>query len=305
MRRRLLSLLAGAAAVVTAAVVTACGEPTVTASNESFEPRIVVEGVLMPGYPVDRIRVTRNVRVTARLDQTDLSIPGALVTLTEESSGRRFDLTLQEGPFDIVRHYGYDGDDLVIRHGERYTLEVTGQLEGRQLTTRATTTVPEAGFEIASISHDSLPYRPEGPDGEVVDVQMRLQRSPGTPLYLMTVRALNASPESFVYDNPFTDEDPDDLDLLDFGYEWEWLQNPPQTAGLSTMNVFWWDLWFYSRYEIVVFAADVNYARFIQTFEDVQEEDGNFHEPIFSMQGDGIGYFGSAVPDTVYLEVTR
>ena len=29
------------------------------------------------------------------------------------------------------------------------------------------------------------------------------------------------------------------------------------------------------------------------------EEDGNFHEPVFSIEGDGIGYFGSAVPDTV------
>ena len=39
--------------------------------------------------------------------------------------------------------------------------------------------------------------------------------------------------------------------------------------------------------------------------DEVQEEDGNFHESVFSIEGDGIGYFGSAIPDTVYVEVLR
>ena len=42
-----------------------------------------------------------------------------------------------------------------------------------------------------------------------------------------------------------------------------------------------------------------------KSIDEVQEEDGNFHAPVFSIEGDGIGYFGSAIPDTVYLEVTR
>lgn len=56
------------------------------------------------------------------------------------------------------------------------------------------------------------------------------------------------------------------------------------------MNVFCWDLWFYTDYKITVYAADENYASFIQTFEDVQEEDG---------------YFGSAIVDTTSLRITR
>ena len=39
--------------------------------------------------------------------------------------------------------------------------------------------------------------------------------------------------------------------------------------------------------------------------DEVQEEDGNFHESVFSIEGDGIGYFGSVIPDTVYVEVLR
>ncbi len=71
------------------------------------------------------------------------------------------------------------------------------------------------------------------------------------------------------------------------------------------MNVFWWNVWYYGRHQIVVYAADKNYANFIQTFEEVEEEDGNFHEPVFNFEGDAIGYFGSAIADTVYIEITR
>ena len=40
-------------------------------------------------------------------------------------------------------------------------------------------------------------------------------------------------------------------------------------------------------------------------FIEVQEIDGNFHEPVFHIDGDGIGVFGSAVTDTVYFSVTQ
>ena len=121
-----------------------------------------------------------------------------------------------------------------------------------------------------------------------------------------TPAATSSTPPFFkAHSATFTDEEPADLEIEDFNFEWDWLQNPPLTAGISTMDVFWWDLWFYARYEIIVYAADENYARFIQTFDEVQEDDGNFHEPVFSVEGDGIGYFGSAIPDTVYLEILR
>jgi len=120
----------------------------------------------------------------------------------------------------------------------------------------------------------------------------------------MTVEPVEATADNFIYDNPFTDEEDDDIDS-DFAFSYKWLQNSPQTTGQSTMNVFWWDLWFYTDYRITVYTADENYASFIQTFEEVQEEDGNFHEAVFSIEGDGIGYFGSAIVDTASLRITR
>ena len=120
-----------------------------------------------------------------------------------------------------------------------------------------------------------------------------------------TALPLDLSQSTFVYDNPFTDEKINDVDLFDFDYHFEWIQNTPATSGRSTMNVFWWDMWFYGRHQIVIYAADENYANFIQTFQEVEEEDGNFHEPVFNFEGDGMGYFGSAIADTVYVEITR
>ena len=64
----------------------------------------------------------------------------------------------------------------------------------------------------------------------------------------MTVEPVEATADNFIYDNPFTDEEDDDIDS-DFAFSYKWLQNSPQTTGQSTMNVFWWDLWFYTDYK--------------------------------------------------------
>ena len=298
------ALLLAIILVSAAAWLTACGEPSLGITTETAEPRIVVEAVLIPGHPVDNVRITRNARVDEPRPNAH-PLHDADVVLVDEQSGQRFQLVFRDTLWDHHDAFRYLGDDLRIVHGGTYSLEVRAEVDGQALEATATTTVPQEGFRIAGLSHERLGYRPEGDDGQIVDIKMSIERSPGVPLYLSTVRPLTPSPESFVYDNPFTDESPGKLDLDDFNYEWEWLQNPPQTAGVSTMNVYWFQLWFYGRYEIVVYAADPNYARFIQTFDEVQEEDGNFHAPEFSVEGDGIGYFGSAIADTVYLEITR
>ena len=290
--------------LIGAVALASCGKPAVDIVGQGYEPRIAIEGLLMPGYPVRHIQVTRNFRVDRAIPDGGLG-PGATVVLVDQGrGGRRYPLVFRDAVSLNDRFYEYPGTDLEIEHGATYSLEVSARIDGQDLFARATTTVPERGFRIVDIAPQRLAYRERGADGQVRDVKLRLERAPGTRFYLLTVRPLAPSPETFVYDNPFTDEKPDKVDIVDFSYEWEWIQNTPRVAGLSTMNVFWWDLWFYGRYEIVVFAADANYASFLQTFDEVQEDDGNFHEPVFAIEGDGIGYFGSAVPDTVYLEVT-
>lgn len=292
------------AALLAGALLWACGDPALDILGQGYEPRIAIDGLLLPGYPVRGIHVTRNVPVDRALPDLRLGPDAAVVLVDEGGGGRRYPLVFRDAVSLNDRFYEYPGTDLEIGHGATYSLEVSARIDGRDLFARATTTVPERGFRIVGIAPQRLAYRERGADGQVRDVKVQIERAPGTRFYLLTVRPLDPSPETFVYDNPFTDEKRGDIAIGDFDYEWEWIQNTPRVAGLSTMNVFWWDLWFYGRYEIVVFAADANYASFLQTFDEVQEEDGNFHEPVFAIEGDGIGYFGSAIPDTVYLEVT-
>ncbi len=286
----------------------ACGDPTVQITNSSYEPRIVVEGLLVPGQPVSGILITRNFPVDLNLNSNSVVLDEAQVTLRDVDNGTLYPLSFHSGSDLTSIYYEYTGADLAIVPGGTYSLEVQATIDGRALSTRATTTVPRAGFHIIDISHDAIDYRPRGDDDEFIDVKVRIERSPGTTFYLLTAKALEPSLDSFIYDNAFTDEKREDLsqgDIIDFTYNYEWIQNTPPGAGVSTMDVFWWDVWFYGPHSITIFAADDNYRRFLQTFNDVEEEDGNFHEPVFALEGDGIGYFGSAIVDSVNLTITR
>lgn len=289
-------------------MLSACGDPKVNITNSSYEPKIVVEGLLIPGQPVSGIRITRNFAVDFNLNGSSIVLDEAQVTLHDVDNDVTYPLTFHSGSDLHSIYHEYTGDDLTIVPGGTYTLEISATVDNRALSTQATTTVPSAGFGIIDISHDSISYRPRGDDGEFVNVKVRLQRSPGTTFYLLTAVPLDPSLDSYIEDNAFTDEKPEDLsrgDIADFSYNYEWIQNTPPTAGISTMDVFWWDVWFYGEHRVTIFAADDNYRRFLQTFDDAEEEDGNFHEPVFSLEGDGIGYFGSALTDSVSLTITR
>ena len=287
-------------------LLVSCGEGVVQVDNLSYEPRIVVEGLLLPDHPV-KIRISRNFPITADLTRLGLLLANADAKITDEASSESFKLSYQPVPSqarpNFFETYYTAGPDLVIRPGATYSLEVSAGVGGQRLSARASTTVPEEGFEIVGVNRDRLAYRERDASGETIDLKLVYERSPGTTFYLLTAVPLTPSVDTFVFDNPFADESRGSLDLPDYMYESEWSQNTPVTAGRSTMNIFWWDLWFYGRHKIVVYAADKNYANFIQTFEEVEEEDGNFHEPVFNFEGDAIGYFGSAIADSTFIEI--
>lgn len=284
-----------------------CGEGEFAVSNTSYEPRMVIEGLLMPGERVDNIRITRNFRADAQIQPNALIPTDIRATLTDEQSGQAYALSMRDAALVEDRLFYYEGDDLEIEHGQSYTLEVRAAVEGKALMARATTTVPERGFRIAGLNREQMPYRPLDDSGEPINFAVEIDRSPSSRFYLMTVRPVVATSANFVYDNPFTEQKANEVeeDIDDFNFDWDWIQNTPRGAGKSTIEVFWFFLWFYGDYEVVVYAADSNYASFIQTHDEVQEADGNFHEPTFAIEGDGIGYFGSALVDSVNVRVLR
>ena len=284
-----------------------CGRGDVEVTNTSYEPKIAIEGWLMPHHKVENIKISRNFRLNAHLRTYDLIPDDLRAKIIEESTGREFPLTFQPAPLFDDNHFAYEGDDLTIEYGQTYTLDVTGTVDYRKLHAWASTTVPERGFGITGSNFEELPYRPLDENGDPINFKISIDRSPGTTFYLATVKPLEASSANFVYDNPFTDLTPKEVDedIGDFDYHYNWIQNTPVGPGRSTVQTFWFVLWFYTRYEIVIFAADANYRSFLQTYDEVQEEDGNFHEPEFAVEGDGIGVFGSVGPDTIYVEVVR
>ena len=291
----------------------ACGKGVVEVTNESYEPRLVIEGVLLAGQKVDKIRVSRNFRLGANLATSDMVISDAQVTILDVSAGRTYALTFHESPEPsntprIDRaYYRYEGEDWLIEHGKSYTLDVRATVEGKVLHARATTIVPQAGFRIVALNHDSLRYRQRDGNGEVMSFELIIDRSPGTNYYVSVIRPVAANLDNFIYGNAYVDLDPEDVaeDFDDFTHSIEWVQDTPLTAGQSIINTFWWDFWFYSEYEIVTYASDKNYKEFMQTYGDVQEEDGNFHEAKFNFEGEAIGYFGSAVMASARVRVIK
>jgi len=297
----------GAISIFFAILFISCGEGKVTVTNESYEPRIVIEGFLFPNQNVEKIRITRNFKLDENISNRDiLVIEDAIVNLIDEN-GTPFRLFFHSSSNFDDNYYEYRGNELVIEYGMTYTLDVTATVEGKELHTRATTTVPEIGFKIAEVNFDSLEYRQREVNGDLLKFILTIDRSPGTTFYVSSIRPLTASSSNFIFDNPFTDETPEDVDdnLDDFNYWVEWIQDTPSTQGKSFIDIFWFFLWFYGEYEIIVYAADLNYKNYLQTYEEVQEPDGNFHEPRFEIEGDGIGVFGSVISDTVYISVLQ
>jgi len=292
-------------------IVFSCGEGVVEVTNESYEPKIAIEGYLIAGQQVDKIRISRNFPVDANLTSTGLSlipaVPQTIVTITDIAAERTYFLTFHGAPNQNLDYYywQYNHSSLQIKPGKSYRLDVTANIDGKDLHASSITTVPDSGFSIEQTNYSQLPFREKDQNGNLKEFEVTINRSAETTFYLATLQPLNASENNFIYDHPFFNEEPEDLDIEDYDYEYGWIQDTPTTPGQSTFTVFWVNLWFYDSYEIVVYATDDNYREFVQTYNDVQEPDGNFHEAKFNIEGDGIGVFGSMIADTAYIDVLR
>ena len=286
-----------------ALMLQSCGEGVINIADIEYEPKIAVDAFLIAGQPVDNITVLRNFPVNADLTRLDITLPNATVAITDLEDHSEYVLT-----YDPERYTFYDASNsLTTRAGVTYRLDIAATIDGQALTAFAETTVPNSGMEIIAVNFDSLRYRERDSEDNIVNFEFDFQRSPGTTAYVMTAIALNAGADNFVYDNPFAEVEEEDVvdDLDDWRYESEWIQDLPVEPGTSSMELFWFDFWFYDDYEVILYAADKNYIDFHRTFDEVQEIDGNYHAPEFNIQGDGIGVFGSAVADTVAIRVTR
>ncbi len=275
-----------------------CGDPTVDIGNQ-YEPKIVMEAILFPGQPMQGIRLTRNVPLgTLAIDAAPLS--GAQVNLTDETSGQ-FRTLSYDGASQTFRDTTW-----LVEYGHVYRMDVDAVIDGIRLSATSRTTTPLAGFLLTDHDLDSLVYNARDANGNPIKIGIPYVRSVATADYIFSIQALDTRVENFIYSpvNPIADLKPSDIiDNDDYIRQIDFVINAPQSGGSSVFYIELFHTWYYGPYQAVVYAADRNFRDFLITHENVQEPDGNYHEPVFHIDGDGIGVFGSAIADTATFRI--
>jgi len=289
--------------LLTSLVITGCGEGVVDLEEAKYEPKIVIEGYIYPAQKVENIKITRNFPLEQDIDVSGVLLTNADVTITDAESGKVYQLLYNPAKFS----FEYPGSDLQIGYGKTYTLNVKAVIDNKNLEARSTTTVPLAGLKAEKTNLGAMAYREKDESGNVKKFNLKFTPSDKCEFYAYSVEALQASPQSFIYDNAFNDVDSNDVkkDLDRYRHEWQGIVNAKFDAPSINMNIEWHAIWFYGAYEVKLYAADRNMTDFVITHTDVMELDGNFHEPKMYIEGDGIGVFGSAVVETVYFTITK
>jgi hypothetical protein len=290
---------------LTAGLFFSCGETSVSIDESTYEPKIVIIGYIYPQMPVTAIRITRNFPIGSVIDKQMVPLGEATVQLTDLTESKTYLLSFNSDS----AYFEYTNADLVIEYGRSYRLDVTASIDGRLLSASSVTAVPEKGLKInheQSIYGDLL-YRQQGENGEIISPRVVYEQSADASFYLLSISAVEARVESFIYENPFGFDIQDALDggatINDFKYRAKWTRPENKTGDYSIIEINWFLLWFYGPHRLVLYAGDQNFYHFYNTHRNVQEIDGNLHEPLFDIDGDGIGVFGSAVIDTLYLNV--
>ncbi len=283
-----------------------CGDATVDLGSENYEPKIVVEGYLYPGRPVEKIKISRNIPVNVQISRSDLLVKDAVVSITDETTGDVYALDYDEG----IKAYRYLGNDWLITHNNVYRLQVAATVEGKRLQTTSVTRTPPAGFSIRpEASTDTMVYLQRDIHGDLLKPQITFTRAPKVDFYAISLIALHADTTTFIYPpvNPYIfgkmRKEMITENLNQFRYSRFFLFNTPQDSGEMTQELEWFHFMFYSLYRVIVYAGDQNMKDYLLTFQRVREVDGNLHEPRFHFEGDGIGVFASAATDTIYMRI--
>ncbi|MGE5681075.1 MAG: DUF4249 family protein [Bacillota bacterium] len=286
-----------------AMILSSCGEGTVDVTEAKYEPKIVMDGYIYPSRKVENIKLTRNFPLNQAIEASQIVLSNADVYLTDLSGGVSYKLSYNPEKFS----YEYLGNDLIIKEGKTYKLSVKAVVDGKSLEASSTTTVPLSGLMIKEKYLAPMKYRERDADGKIKNFQINFVPSENCDFYAVSIVPQQADLNSFIYDNAYFKPDSSNIrDNFDnYKYQFRWIQNVNPKAPGTDYRIEWFDLWFYGQYKVIVYAADKNFADYVVTNKSVQEMDGNFHEPKLHIDGQGIGVFGSAIADTVYLKIER
>ncbi|RJP72375.1 MAG: DUF4249 family protein [Ignavibacteriales bacterium] len=281
-----------------------CGEGKVDISEAEYEPKIVVDAYIYPGKKVELVYITRNVPLDKNFDLSKVLLTDANARITDLTDGKIY--MLEYNPSKLS--YEYNGSDLAIQNGKSYKLEVEATIDGKNLRTSSVTTVPLNGFNINKLDPEVMKYRLTDENDIVKKINVSFSPAANAEIYGISITALNPTIKNFIYDNAYhSDLDTNDVieDFDSYKQQMYWLQNSKNDATQLDIDVEWHAIWFYTDYRVIIYAGDKNFKDFLLTHKNVQEMDGNFHEPKLHLEGDGIGVFASAIPDTVYFRIIK
>ena len=276
-------------------MIAACGNPDVNLTDSGYEPKIVVEAYLFAGQTVQNIKVLRNYALGKEIDLSKMAL-----TPTENSAT----VTINGTPllFDSGTQTYYNSS-ITIEYGKTYKLEISATMDGQKLSTNAETTVPQSGFSImGSKNLGNVSY-------SAGSIDLQYTPSVGASFYVFAFLPDSASEFNFIYDNPYMERiDTSDVkkSLSEMKTRYDCVANLSSGgSNVYTYHLDFFRLQFYSTYKTIVYAGDANYKNFLFSAESVQEMDGNFHEPVPVLAGDGIGVFASAIKDTLIFDIVE
>lgn len=274
-------------------ITTACGDPVVELEDE-YEPKIAVSAYIYPEKRVENIKVMRNFQLSGDIDSSS-------IILTPFSNN--VNISINDVPLNFdLKTFSYYTDNLQIDYNKEYTIKISAVVDGKQLYTESKTVTPQKGFKVTAKDLGEIKYREVSPT-------IKFTISPGTGFYAFSINALEAGVNNFIFDNPYEPNvKPEDLeDRLNF---YKFQMNMVLNLNLAPNDIYEYeisglDTWFYGNYEVVVYAGNKNMEDFVLTAGNVQEFDGNFHEPRMYFEGDGIGVFAGAIADTVKFKLVK
>ena len=288
---------------IVALAVSACDGALDIPEELSYEEKIVLNGLLIAGAPIDSIRVNLTSDITQPYDPVNSALSGATVTLGYEGNVD----TLEERP-GAAGIYRHPDPNILVKKNTKYTIEVD---DGAHSIVTASTTVP-GDLELVDIQGlaDTLTYIPAGEDAQfLVPTLYTFRVGPANgdiypPLIRIVNIALDAREETMIME---------DDTLKAFIFKWDGLgHEEPEDIRLRVLTkraisfnsvdfdqeykMGWIFFTFYGPQMLAVFAMDSAYYNYHRGNLEGPPRDFNYL-PESNVKG-GYGLLSSAALST-------
>lgn len=272
-----------------------CGDPSVDPLSFSYEPKIVVNAFIYPGEEIKDIVISRNFPLSSKIDTNRFVLTPVENKVVVTINGTLLD-------YDPVRK-SYGTNKVAVEYSTLYKLEVSAEIDGKMYSASSETKTPALEFSLVSTNLGVFKYT-----DETIPL-VEFSTIPGVDFYLISVLPENPTLENFIYDNsymPNLEKKDVEKDFNNFVFQSVMAQNiitaSPVNYGIGIRR---FHSWFYDTYKVVVYAGDQNFRNFAITAGNVKDLEGNFHEPLINIKGDGIGVFASAVKKVASFTITK